>query len=62
MGPWEEIGDPCIGDDDHLTFHSQGTYIFKVESPKEDVYIFMAESTQYIKLFTLFICMASGNL
>ena len=42
MGPWEEIGDPCIGDDDHLTFHSQGTYIFKVES-KEDMYIFMAE-------------------
>lgn len=42
FGPWEDMGDPCVGDDDHLTFHSQGTYIFKVEG-KEDQYIFMAE-------------------
>lgn len=42
FGPWEDMGDPCVGDEDHLTFRSQGTYIFKVEE-KEDFYIFMAE-------------------
>lgn len=42
FGPWEDMGDPCVGDTDHLTFHSQGTYIFQVEG-KEDVHIFMAE-------------------
>lgn len=42
FGPWEDMGDPCIGDEDHLTFHSQGTYIFKVEG-KDNLSIFMAE-------------------
>ena len=42
LGEWEDMGDPCVGDEDHLTFHSQGTYIFKVEG-KENQYIFMAE-------------------
>lgn len=42
FGPWEDMGDPCVGDEDHLTFHSQGTYIFQVEG-KEDQHIFMAE-------------------
>lgn len=42
FGPWEDMGDPCIGDEDHLTFHSQSTYIFKVEGT-EDFYIHMAE-------------------
>lgn len=42
MGEWEDMGDPCIGDDDHKTFHSQSTYIFRVEG-SEDLYIHMAE-------------------
>ena len=42
LGEWEDMGDPCVGDDDETTFHSQGTYIFKVEG-KADTYIFMAE-------------------
>ncbi|WP_158584502.1 family 43 glycosylhydrolase [Lachnotalea sp. AF33-28] len=42
FGPWEDMGDPCVGDDTHTTFHSQSTYIFKVEG-KEDLYIHMAE-------------------
>ncbi len=42
FGPWEDMGDPCVDDDDHLTFHSQGTYIFQVEG-KENLHIFMAE-------------------
>lgn len=42
MEPWEDMGDPCVGDADHLTFHTQGTYIFQVED-REDLHVFMAE-------------------
>lgn len=42
FGPWEDMGDPCVGDEEHLTFHSQGTYIFRVVGA-EDTWIFMAE-------------------
>lgn len=42
FGPWEDMGDPCIGDDTHTTFHSQSTCIFKVEG-RNDLYIHMAE-------------------
>lgn len=42
FGPWEDMGDPCIRDDTHTTFHSQSTYIYKVEG-KENLYIHMAE-------------------
>lgn len=41
FGPWEDMGDPCIGDDDHLTFHSQTTFIFRIEGT--DRYVHMAE-------------------
>lgn len=41
MGNWEDMGDPCIGDNTHTTFNSQGTYIFKVNGT--DAHIFMAE-------------------
>ena len=41
MGPWEDMGDPCIGDEDHLTFHSQTTFIFPVEGT--DTVVHMAE-------------------
>lgn len=42
MGEWEDMGDPCVGDDTRTTFHSQSTYIFRVEGA-EDLYIHMAE-------------------
>lgn len=42
FGTWTELGNPCIGADADLTFHSQGTYIQKV-SGKENVWIFMAD-------------------
>lgn len=42
MGEWEDMGDPCVDDTDHKTFHSQSTYIFKVEET-EHTYIHMAE-------------------
>nr|WP_315245487.1 glycoside hydrolase family 43 protein [uncultured Flavobacterium sp.] len=41
-GPWESIGNPCIGKDANLTFHSQSTYIFPVQG-KKDQFIFMAD-------------------
>lgn len=41
MGPWEDLGDPCIGDTSHTTFHSQGTYGFVNRSTGQ--HIFMAE-------------------
>lgn len=41
MGPWETLGDPCVGDGDHTTFRSQSTWIFRVEGT--DTWIHMAE-------------------
>jgi hypothetical protein len=42
MGSWEYDGNPCIGDDKDLTFHSQSTYILPVKG-KKDAFIFMAD-------------------
>ncbi len=42
FGPWEDMGDPCLGDETQTTFRSQSTYIFRVEG-KEQLYIHMAE-------------------
>ena len=41
MGPWEDMGDPYIGDDDGNSFLSQTTYALKIEG--RDSYIHMAE-------------------
>ncbi|MGO4771281.1 glycoside hydrolase family 43 protein [Flavobacterium sp. W22_SRS_FK3] len=41
-GPWEALGNPCVGKDADLTFHSQSTYIFSVQG-KKDQFIFMAD-------------------
>jgi beta-xylosidase len=41
-GPWTESPNPCIGDDSHLTFHSQSTFIQPVIG-KKDAFIFMAD-------------------
>jgi hypothetical protein len=42
LGPWQELGNPCIGTDAELTFHSQSTYILPVAG-KKDAFIFMAD-------------------
>ncbi|AWK06261.1 beta-glucanase [Flavobacterium crocinum] len=42
FGPWETLGNPCIGKDAELTFHSQSTYILPVQG-KKDQFIFMAD-------------------
>jgi hypothetical protein len=42
FGPWEELGNPCIGDEAELTFSSQSTFILPVQG-KENAFIFMAD-------------------
>ena len=40
--PWTKLGNPCVGPDSSLTFHSQSTYVLKVHGRK-NAYIFMAD-------------------
>ncbi|WP_051234456.1 glycoside hydrolase family 43 protein [Flavobacterium denitrificans] len=42
LGPWKSLGNPCVGEDAALTFHSQSTYIFPIQGKKEQ-FIFMAD-------------------
>jgi hypothetical protein len=42
LGPWQELGNPCVGTDAELTFHSQSTFILPVAG-KNDAFIFMAD-------------------
>lgn len=42
FGPWEDLGDPCAGDETGTTFESQSTYVFPVEG-KDGLFIHMAE-------------------
>jgi hypothetical protein len=44
LGPWEELGNPCLGPGDQVanTFNSQGTFILPVQG-KQDAFIFMAD-------------------
>ncbi len=41
-GPWKELGNPCVGEDSALTFHSQSTYVLKVQGTK-NAFIFIAD-------------------
>ncbi|MFV0390425.1 MAG: glycoside hydrolase family 43 protein [Paludibacteraceae bacterium] len=42
MGEWIELGDPCVNDTTHTTFHSQSTCIFPVQGT-EDTFIYMGD-------------------
>jgi hypothetical protein len=42
LGPWTEQGDPCIEDNSHTTFDSQGTFVLSLPG-KENSFIFMAD-------------------
>lgn len=42
FGPWQELGNPCIGEGAEITFDSQSTYITPVAG-KPDYYIFMGD-------------------
>ena len=41
-GPWSELGNPCVGKDAELTFHSQSTYVLPVQG-KENAFIYMGD-------------------
>ena len=41
-GPWEPLGNPCVGEGADLTFESQSTFILPVAG-KRDAFIFMAD-------------------
>lgn len=41
-GPWKSLGNPCVGEDADLTFHSQSTFVLPLPG-KEDAFIFMAD-------------------
>lgn len=41
-GPWEQLPSPFVGKDAKKSFHTQGTYIFKVEGT-EAGFVFMAD-------------------
>jgi len=42
FGPWEELGNPCIGNEAELTFRSQSTFILPVNG-KENAFIYMGD-------------------
>ncbi len=42
FGPWTELGNPCVGNEADVTFHSQSTYVLPVYG-KKDAFIFMAD-------------------
>jgi len=42
FGNWKELGNPCVGKDSSMTFHSQSTFVLPVQG-KSDTYIFMAD-------------------
>jgi hypothetical protein len=42
FGPWEELGNPCVGDEANLTFRSQSTYVLPVQG-KKDAFIFLGD-------------------
>ncbi len=41
-GPWMEVGNPCAGDNAHLTFGGQSTFVLPVAG-QPDTFIFMAD-------------------
>lgn len=44
-GPWQELGNPCLGPNADVTFHSQSTFVLPVAGRK-DAFIFMADRWQ----------------
>ncbi len=41
FGEWTDMGDPCIGDTDRTTFHSQSTCIF--QDPESGTWVYMGD-------------------
>ncbi len=42
LGPWENMGDPCVGDTSHNTFETQSTCVIPVNA-KEGQFIYMGD-------------------
>jgi len=42
MGPWQELGNPCVGEGAEKTFGTQGTYVLPVAG-RNNAFIFMAD-------------------
>ncbi len=42
FGPWEELGNPCVGHEAELTFRSQSTFVQPVHG-KKNAFIFMGD-------------------
>ncbi len=42
LGPWEELGNPCVGEGAELTFKSQSTYVLQIQG-KKDAFIYMGD-------------------
>lgn len=42
LGPWTELGNPCVGEGAELTFESQSTYVLPVQG-KKDAFIYMGD-------------------
>jgi hypothetical protein len=42
LGPWKEMGNPCMGDDADATFHSQSTCVLPVQGRRE-AFMFVAD-------------------
>ncbi|NQU52047.1 MAG: family 43 glycosylhydrolase [Bacteroidetes bacterium] len=42
FGPWEELGNPCVGDEANLTFRSQSTFVTPVQG-KKDAFIYLGD-------------------
>ena len=41
LGPWRELGNPCVGEGSETTFRSQSTYVLKIHG--KDRYIYMGD-------------------
>ncbi len=41
FGEWTPMGDPCVGDEEHTTFFSQSTCVFR--EPESDTWIYMGD-------------------
>jgi glycosyl hydrolase family 43 len=42
LGPWKELGNPCLGDDADTTFHSQSTFVLPVQG-RPEAFMFIAD-------------------
>jgi hypothetical protein len=42
FGPWQELNNPCVGDNADKTFRSQSTFVLPVPG-RDDLFVFLAD-------------------